>query len=112
MNVVWALDIACLAVILVCAALVVFLDNLNASVMALSGVGTMLSLLFVVLQAPDVAHSQVVVGAIALPVLYLVAIGKTRPHVGARPELGEVGDHQAREHQDHRQRGDQHGRPH
>jgi energy-converting hydrogenase B subunit D len=91
-NVVWALDITCLVVILVCAALVVFLDNLNASVMALSGVGTVLALLFVVLHAPDVAHSQVVVGAIALPVLYLLAIGKVRAHVGERPELGEVGE--------------------
>jgi uncharacterized MnhB-related membrane protein len=88
----WVLDLACLTVILVCACLVVFLDNLNASVMALSGVGTVLSLLFVVLHAPDVAHSEIVVGAIALPVLYLLAIGKTRAHVGDRPELGEVGE--------------------
>jgi uncharacterized MnhB-related membrane protein len=92
MSLVWAIDIACLVVILTCAALVVFLDNLNASVMALSAVGTMLTLLFVVLQAPDVAHSEAVVGAVALPALYLIAIGKTRPHVGERPELGEVGE--------------------
>ena len=92
MSVVWAIDIACLVVILFCAVLVVFLDNLNASVMALSAVGTTLSLLFVVLHAPDVAHSEVIVGAIALPVLYLLAIGKTRPHVGERPELGGVGE--------------------
>ncbi|MBV8950082.1 MAG: DUF4040 domain-containing protein [Actinobacteria bacterium] len=92
MAVFWSLDIACLVIIVLCAALVVFLDNLNASVMALSAVGTVLSLLFVVLHAPDVAHSEVVVGAIALPALYLLAIGKTRPHVGERPDLGEVGE--------------------
>ena len=57
MTAFWAIDLACLAVVLTCACLVVFLDNLNASVMALSGVGTVLSLLFVVLHAPDVAHS-------------------------------------------------------
>ena len=44
----------------------------------------MLSLLFVVLGAPDDAHSEVVVGAIALPVLYLVAIGKSRTDVPDR----------------------------
>ncbi len=92
MNLFWSIDIACLVVILVCAVLVVFLENLNASVMALSAVGTVLSLLFVVLHAPDVAHSEVVVGAIALPALYLLAIGKTRPHVGERPELSEIGE--------------------
>ena len=56
--------------------------------MALSAMGTVLSLLFVVLGAPDVAHSEVVVGAIALPVLYLVAIGKTRTDV---PDGGRSG---------------------
>ena len=58
--------------------------------MALSAAGTMLSVLFVVLGAPDVAHSEVVVGAIALPVLYLVAIGKARTDVSDQPELGET----------------------
>jgi uncharacterized MnhB-related membrane protein len=57
--------------------------------MALSAVGTVLSVLFVVLGAPDVAHSEVVVGAIALPVLYLVAIGKART-VTDEPGLGET----------------------
>jgi uncharacterized MnhB-related membrane protein len=57
--------------------------------MALSAVGTILSLLVVVLGAPDDAHSEVVVGAIALPALYLIAIGKTRADVADRGELGE-----------------------
>jgi uncharacterized MnhB-related membrane protein len=50
--------------------------------------GTAMTLLFVVLGAPDVAHAEVVVGAIALPVLYLVAIGKCRTVV----EGEDVGD--------------------
>jgi energy-converting hydrogenase B subunit D len=85
----WILDLVCLTVITICAVLVVRLRNLNGAVMALSAVGTMMSLLFVVLGAPDVAHSEVVVGAIAMPVLYLVAIGKTRADVPDRGELGE-----------------------
>lgn len=88
----WVLDYLCLAGILVSAALVVRLRNLNGAVMALSGIGTVLTLLFVLLGAPDVAHSEVVVGTIALPVLYLVAIGKTRTDVPDRGELGESHD--------------------
>ena len=95
MTAFWVLDILCVAGVLVAAVLVVTLDNLNASVMALSAVGTLLALLFVVLHAPDVAHSQVVVGAIALPVLYLLAIGKTRVVVEDRSDLGEEGEPEA-----------------
>ncbi len=90
----WALDYLLIALMLASAGLVVWLRNLNGAVMALSGVGTMLSVLFVVLGAPDVAHSEVVVGAIALPVLYLVAIGKARA-VTDEPGLGETaGQHE------------------
>jgi energy-converting hydrogenase B subunit D len=88
----WVLDLVCLAAVLVAAVLVVTLENLNAAVMALSAVGTVLALLFVVLHAPDVAHSQVVVGTIALPVLYLLAIGKTRLVVKDSSQLGEEGE--------------------
>jgi energy-converting hydrogenase B subunit D len=88
----WALDYLLLAIILASAVLVVRLRNLSGAVMALSAAGTMLSVLFVVLGAPDVAHSEVVVGAIALPVLYLVAIGKARTDITDSSELDEVGE--------------------
>lgn len=74
----WVLDLVCLAWILAGAVLVVRLENLPGAVMALSMTGTAMALLFLVLGAPDVAHAEIVVGAIALPVLYLVAIGKCR----------------------------------
>jgi uncharacterized MnhB-related membrane protein len=73
------------------ALLVIHLRNLNAAVVALSALGTILALLFVVLGAPDDAHSEVVVGAIALPTLYLVAIAKIRTAVGAR-DMDEEGE--------------------
>ena len=92
MTAFWALDILCLAAVLAAAVLVVRLENLNSSVMALSAVGTVLALLFVVLDAPDVAHSQVIVGAIALPVLYLLAIGKARVVCDDASGLGEEGE--------------------
>jgi energy-converting hydrogenase B subunit D len=85
----WVLDYLLIALALASAVLVVRLRNLNGAVMALSAVGTVLSVLFVVLGAPDVAHSEVVVGAIALPVLYLVAIGKARTVID-EPDLGET----------------------
>lgn len=88
----WVLDYLILALILGAAVLVVRLRNLNGAVMALSVVGTMLSVMFVVLGAPDVAHSEIVVGAIALPVLYLAAIGKSRADVADQPDLGETGE--------------------
>ncbi|GAA5006774.1 Na(+)/H(+) antiporter subunit B [Actinopolymorpha pittospori] len=84
----WVLNYACLLLILGSAVLVVRLRNLTGAVMALSALGTVLALQFVVLGAPDVAHAQVAVGAIALPVLYLVAIGKARTVVESR-EVGE-----------------------
>lgn len=93
MTLFWTLDFLALALIACCAVMVVVLKNLNAAVMALSGMGMLLSLLFVVLGAPDVAHSEVVVGAIALPVLYLLAIGKCRavlPRKQEQEELEEV----------------------
>lgn len=92
----WVLDYLCLAVLICAAVLVVFLRNLSASVMALSAMGIALSLLFVVLAAPDVALAEVVVGSIAVPVLYLVAIGKLRTDVQDRGELGEDEDDEHR----------------
>jgi len=89
MTVFWLLDYLSLALIVGCALMVVRMRNLNGAVMALSGVVTLLSVLFVVLGAPDDAHSEVVVGAIALPALYLIAIGKARTDVVDRGELRE-----------------------
>jgi energy-converting hydrogenase B subunit D len=89
----WVLDYLCLAAVLASAVLVVFLRNLSGAVMALSAMGTVLAFLFVVLAAPDVAQAEVVVGTIALPALYLIAIGKIRADVRDRGVLGEQDEH-------------------
>jgi energy-converting hydrogenase B subunit D len=94
-NLFWAIDYACLAAVLAAAVAVVRIDNLNGAVMALSAVGTVLGLLFVVLGAPDDAHAEVVVGTIALPTLYLVAIGKIRAAVGDPDEADDLGEEQS-----------------
>jgi uncharacterized MnhB-related membrane protein len=88
----WALDYLCLFGIVTSAVLVYALRNLNGAVMALSAMGTVMAVLFVVLAAPDDALSEIVVGAIALPVLYLIAIGKVRSDVRDRGDLGEEGE--------------------
>jgi energy-converting hydrogenase B subunit D len=88
----WVLDLLCLAWVLGGAVLVVVLRNLVGATLALSMIGTAMTLLFVVLGAPDVAHAEVVVGAIALPVLYLVAIGKCRTVVQDEKAAGAEDD--------------------
>lgn len=45
---------------------------------AASFYGLLLGILFTLFQAPDVALSQIVVGAVALPLMILLALAKTR----------------------------------
>jgi energy-converting hydrogenase B subunit D len=48
---------------------------------AVAGIyGLALTVLFVVFQAPDVALSMIAVGAVALPLMILLALAKTRRH--------------------------------
>jgi len=47
-------------------------------VLALSVYGMLLAILFLVFQAPDVTLSELTVGAIALPLILLLAIAKVR----------------------------------
>ncbi|MBB2891498.1 hydrogenase subunit MbhD domain-containing protein [Flexivirga oryzae] len=85
----WALDYLCLLAIVVTAALTVLLRNLAASVLALSTMGVVLTASFVVLAAPDVALAEIVVGTVAMPVLYFVALGKLRTVIRENADLGE-----------------------
>jgi energy-converting hydrogenase B subunit D len=50
---------------------------LNA-VIAFSASGTFLALLFLLFQAPDVALSEAAVGAVATPMVLLIALAKIR----------------------------------
>jgi energy-converting hydrogenase B subunit D len=47
-------------------------------VLVLSVYGVMLAVLFLAFQAPDVTLSELTVGAVALPIVLLLAIAKTR----------------------------------
>jgi len=46
--------------------------------MVVSLFGILLAILFFVLQAPDVALSEIVVGAVALPLMVLLSLAKIR----------------------------------
>lgn len=56
-------------------------DPLSQAV-GVSFFGLLLSILFLVFQAPDVALSAIVVGALALPLMILLALAKTRGRAG------------------------------
>ena len=56
---------------------VVTRDPLRQAMVA-SFFGILLAILFFVLQAPDVALSEIVVGAVALPLMILLSLAKIR----------------------------------
>jgi len=58
-------------------AVVAVRDPLRQAMVA-SLFGILLAILFFVLQAPDVALSEIVVGAVALPLMILLSLAKIR----------------------------------
>jgi energy-converting hydrogenase B subunit D len=56
----------------------VFTRKATNQVIGLSFFGLVLALMFLILHAPDVALSQVIVGAIALPLMLLLTLAKLR----------------------------------
>lgn len=54
-------------------------------VFALSVNGLVLAVLFLALQAPDVAFAEIVVGAAAVPLLFLVVLASMRMDRSPRP---------------------------
>lgn len=58
--------------------LVVLTRQVEAQAIVLSLYGLLLAIMFVVFQAPDVALAEIAVGAVALPLMVLVAVRKSR----------------------------------
>ena len=58
-------------------------------VVGLSFYGLVLSLMFFLFMAPDVALSQIVIGAVALPLLFMLAIAKVRRNQEQRKRKSE-----------------------
>ena len=67
-----------LALIAVSAFVIVRTDDVTNQIIALSFYGLLFALMFFIFQAPDVALSQVTVGAIALPLMVMLAITRMK----------------------------------
>ena len=57
---------------------VVFARTPQRQIFAMGANGLVLSLLFMALQAPDVAFAELIIGTAALPLLFFVVLARTR----------------------------------
>ena len=65
---------------------VVFARTPQRQIFAMGANGLVLSLLFMALQAPDVAFAELIIGAAALPLLFFVVIASTKMDRSAQPQ--------------------------
>lgn len=72
-----ALQLACFLFVALAGTAVVLTREPRRQVMVYSLYGIVLTILFVVLRAPDVAFSELAVGAAALPLMLLVTLAGT-----------------------------------
>jgi energy-converting hydrogenase B subunit D len=75
---------------------VVLVRDPARQVIGLSFFGLVLSVVFFTFQAPDVALSQIVIGAVALPLMFMLTMAKVRRNLEEK---------QARKRQQEQQRG-------
>ena len=73
-----ALQITLLVLVAAGATAVVLIKAGIRQVLMLSIYGVLLAVLFLALQAPDVTLSELVVGAVALPIILLLTLAKVR----------------------------------
>ena len=73
-----ALQITVLVLVAVGATAVVLIRAHVRQVLALSVYGVLLAILFLVFQAPDVTLSELAVGAVVLPIVFLLTLAKIR----------------------------------
>jgi energy-converting hydrogenase B subunit D len=72
------LQVTVLVLVAAAAAVVVRTHDRLRLVLVLSAYGMLLAILFFAFQAPDVALSELTVGAVALPLILLLTIAKVR----------------------------------
>jgi len=72
------LQMLVLVFVLITGTAVVLTRNPLHQTVSLSFYGLILALMFLVFQAPDVALSQIAIGAVALPLMILLALAKIR----------------------------------
>lgn len=72
------LQLGILVLVLLAGTTVVFTRGIASQAIVVSMFGLILALMFMAFQAPDVALSQIVVGAVGLPLMVLLAVAKLR----------------------------------
>ncbi len=78
------MQIAVLLFVAVAGTAVVLTRDPRSQVIGISFYGVLLGLMFFIYQAPDVALSQITVGAVALPLMVMLALTKIRIATGDR----------------------------
>jgi uncharacterized MnhB-related membrane protein len=63
--------------------------DVTSQVIALGFYGALMALVFFFFQAPDVALSQITVGAVALPLMVMLAISRMKYRAAAQEKKGE-----------------------
>jgi energy-converting hydrogenase B subunit D len=63
--------------------------DVTSQVIALGFYGIVMALVFFFFQAPDVALSQITVGAVALPLMVMLAISRMKFRTASRRDKGE-----------------------
>jgi uncharacterized MnhB-related membrane protein len=81
-----ALIVAALALTAFMATAVVLTRDPARQAIVLSGYGLALAILFLLLQAPDVAMSQTAVGTVVVPLIVILAIHAIRRHHTREPD--------------------------
>jgi energy-converting hydrogenase B subunit D len=72
------IQVVILLFVVVAGTAVVLTRDPSSQAVAVSFYGLLLALMFFIFQAPDVALSQIVVGAVALPLMIMLALAKVR----------------------------------
>jgi energy-converting hydrogenase B subunit D len=72
------LQLTILVLVAAGATIVVLVRDPVRQVIAVSGYGVLLAILFLAFQAPDVTLSELTVGSVALPLLLVLALAKIR----------------------------------
>jgi uncharacterized MnhB-related membrane protein len=68
---------------------VVRTHDVTSQVIALGFYGVLMALVFFFFQAPDVALSQITVGAVALPLMIMLAISRMKYRAATKQNQGE-----------------------
>lgn len=80
------LNLLLLVGLLLSASMVVLIRGVINAVIASAVMGTFLTLIFFLMEAPDVALSEAAVGAVAVPMVMLISLAKIRGLLDDRAE--------------------------